>query len=524
MIAEIVALFAFLFENCTGVVLIENYASKERGNEEEGTAEELRNLIQTTKRHELEEFTNFDETDDVFREFDPPEAEERDPRSWRKRLPSFRSTAWKSFKTVFLIQTLAGTALGLLAVSLAFLDFNTADLCYDKTPEWDKMPRGVQSIRVTGQAVEGFVIELWDFLLLSTAFPWSLMKELNLLTLNLLAAFIDMSYRLYFQLFGIYKVSWMSFPLNALFTLMIILNSWILGRHFMPASIKGALKYAFIFCAQFVLGMSANLFLVYKLLPWYNSVQSESVKVIVAGLCPLLTAIPKVVARLGAQKLNGVLHPGTANVFVGVLYGATAIVFRIMQAELTSLAFFIALGIGHAVVDMLERLSITMRDYLWGRLYQIIRRQERLKAKYSPPRSRRFIADISIQIMLQEATGLISALGFIHLYHFMYSDKEKPFTDTSVLMNFFTRSITGLAIDLVFNTLSVIIQTRVMNVAIIRVWRKKWRYHLVVNTIIATITMIYYTEYLFSVVRNKYNYSEHAEVRFAWNCTKPFSI
>ncbi|XP_048577834.1 uncharacterized protein LOC125559854 [Nematostella vectensis] len=187
MIAEIVALFAFLFENCTGVVLIENYASKERGNEEEGTAEKLRNLIQTTKRHELEEFTNFDETDDVFREFDPPEAEERDPRSWPKRLPSFRSTAWESFKTVFLIKTLAGTALGLLAVSLAFLDFNTADLCYDKTAEWDKMPRGVQSIRVTGQAVEGFVIELWDFLLLSTAFPWSLMKELNLLTLNLLS-------------------------------------------------------------------------------------------------------------------------------------------------------------------------------------------------------------------------------------------------------------------------------------------------------------------------------------------------
>ncbi|XP_032226762.1 uncharacterized protein LOC116610153 [Nematostella vectensis] len=510
MIAEILAVAAFLFENCTGVLISRTSIFRE---------DEEQSLIQQDVR-QYDDFLSFDPNDDVFREFDHPEGEEEDPKSWRKVRPAFKSSLWTSFKTVFATQILAGTGIGLLAIFITFLDFNFADLCYEKTSEWNTMPLKIQRIRVTAQSVEGFTIELWYFLVLTTAFPGSLLKKLNLLVLNLLAAFTDMSYRLYLQLYGIYKLPWMSFPLNVLFTTMVLLNAWILGRHFSSLSIKGAVKYAFILSAQFTLGMFITYLLVYKLLPWYN-VQSESMKVFIAGACPIVTAIPKVVSRLGAQKLNRVVHPGTANVFVGALYGASAIVFRIMQAELSSIDLFIALGIGHAFIDMLERLTITMRDYLWERFCRLFCRQRRPLSKYSTPRSRRFMADVSIQILIQESTSLIAALGFIHLFHFMYSNNKPPFTDNSVLINFAIRCIIGLCIDVVFNTISVVIQTRLMNIAVNRVWRKKWRYHLVVNLIITSLTIIYFTEYLLDVARKKYDLNHPEEIRFFWNCSEP---
>jgi hypothetical protein len=516
MIAEIIAVIGLLIENCTGVIIVEKVPLRTREEVEEAP------LIQAEQRHRLQDFTKFDANDAIFREYDPPENEEEDPKAWKKSRPSIKSSIWKCFKFVFFIQTVSGTALGFLVIFIAFLDFNSADLCYDQTANWNKMPDVIASIRVAGQAVEGFIIELWNYLLLSTVFPWSVMKELNLLTLNLLAAFTDMTYRLVFQLFGIYKIWWMSYPLNALFTSMSIINSFILARHFKPRPISWKIVsvLAFSFSAQFVLGMSANIFLVYKLLPWYNE-QVESTKVVVAACCPLLTALPKVVSRLAAQNLEDV-HPGTAHVFVGLLYGSTAIVFRIMQAELTSFELFVALGVGHAIVDLLERLTITMRDSIWEYLYKRMRCLRRPTQKYRSPRSRRFIADVSIQIMLQEATGLVAALGFITLYHFMYSDEKPSYSDYKVLLDFLIRALTGLTIDLFFNSLSVVIQTHYMNVAVTRVWSKKWRYHLVVNTIMSSLTIIYFTEYLFGVVRNKYDYSKHKAVRFAWNCSMPF--
>ncbi|XP_032226763.1 uncharacterized protein LOC116610154 [Nematostella vectensis] len=508
MIAEILAFAAFLFENCTSVIIAQTRLFRE--DEEQG-------LIPQDEQ-QYDDFLSFDPNDYVFREFDHPEGEEEDPKSWRKVRPAFKSSLWTSFKTVFATQILAGTGLGLLAIFITFLDFNFADLCYEKTSEWNTMPLKIQRIRVTAQSVEGFVIELWYFLVLTTAFPGSLLKKLNLLVLNLLVAFIDVTYRLYLQLYGIYKRPWMSLPLNGMSVSMVVLSAWILGRHFSPSSIKRAMKYAFILSTQFILGMHVCYLLNYKVFPWYNE-QSERVRFLIAGVCPIVTAIPKVVSRLGAQKLNRVVHPGTANVFVGVLYGASAIVFRIMQAELSSIDLFIALGIGHAFIDMLERLTITMRDYLWERFCRLFCRQRRPLSKYSTPRSRRFMADVSIQILIQESTSLIGALGFIHLFHFMYSNNKPPFTDNSVLINFAIRCIIGLCIDVVFNTISVVIQTRLMNIAVNRVWRKKWRYHLVVNLIITSLTMIYFTEYLLDVVRKKYDFNNPEEIRFFWNCT-----
>ncbi|KAK3734429.1 hypothetical protein QZH41_019754 [Actinostola sp. cb2023] len=336
MITEILVLIAFLVENCTGIALVKTY-----GGRDERSSELEEALIERRPSEFLQDFTDFDQHDRIFQEFDPPESHEADPKAWRQSLPPFKTSLKECLKSVLLIQTVAGSIIGLLVVCIVILDFTFAEWCYNMNKQWDKMPRKVQSLRVTAQALEGALIEMWDFTCIVTVFPLSLIKDLHLLTLNTLAAFIDMTYRLYLQMVGAYNAPWMSFPLNALFCMVILVNNYVLARHFYPLSLKNTMKLDFILSAQFIIGLPASLMLVYGLFPWYIK-QDQHIKVVIASATPLVTAIPKIVSRLGAQHLQGIIHPGTAHVLVAALYAASAVVFRVMQSELSSFKFFVA--------------------------------------------------------------------------------------------------------------------------------------------------------------------------------------
>ena len=113
---------------------------------------------------------------------------------------------WKAVKNVFCIQILGGLTLGSLAIFILVLDFNSADLCYDKQlhGHWDSaLPHRIQAIIVSAEVAEGYVVQMWTFLLIITMFGWPFVKKLNLLILNLLGAFLDTCYRLFLQVYGI---------------------------------------------------------------------------------------------------------------------------------------------------------------------------------------------------------------------------------------------------------------------------------------------------------------------------------
>ena len=102
-------------------------------------------------------------------------------------------------------------------------------------------------------------------------------------------------------------------------------------------------------------------------------------------------------------------------------------------------------------------------------------------------------------MILGESTSLIAAVGFIQLYKFMYPDgsPESPFNQ------FFIRVSIALSIDFVFNSFSLWLQMSCFNVAVVRVWRKKWRKHMLIVLIVTIVTLCYMTTYLFAVVEEK---------------------
>ena len=52
---------------------------------------------------------------------------------------------------------------------------------------------------------------------------------------------------------------------------------------------------------------------------------------------------------------------------------------------------------------------------------------KRFSNQFRSPRSTRFVADMSIQMILGESTSLIAAVGFIQLYNFMYNCSDDIF-------------------------------------------------------------------------------------------------
>ena len=482
-------------------------------------------LIQ--RQDPLEDFKTFNSNDTIFQEYDPPLGDDT-KMAWKKSRPAnWRKSLWKAMKYVFCIQILGGLALGSLAVLILVLNFNSVDLCYDRKfkGNWATIPRNIQAIIVTAETVEAYVIQMWMFFVILTMFGWKLVKKLNLLTLNLLCAFCDTCYRLYLQVFGMYHKSWMSFPLNGLFFIIVVSNSILIGREIAKNSetersrkLKKTIKVSAIVAAQLAVGIPLSFILVYVLIPLYHR-QNETYRAVMAGALPLVTAIPKVIVRLAAQRID-FIHPGESHVLLSVFYVALAIVFRVMQAELTRLELFILLSFAHGAVDLLERLTIVIRDYLWYYVYKKLKRDvTMLRAdKFRTPRSMRFIADMSIQMILGESTALIAAVGFIQLYSFMYKNNALSFAE---MIQFFIRVAIALSIDFAFNSFSFWLQMSYLNFAVVRVWKKRWRKHMFVGLVLTTGTMCYFSTHLFAVVKDKH--ASGARVMHDSNCTGPFS-
>ena len=125
--------------------------------------------------------------------------------------------------------------------------------------------------------------------------------------------------------------------------------------------LKKTIKVTAMVSAQFSFGALMAYILVYHIIPLYGR-QDDYYRAVIAGAFPLLAVIPKAILRLAAQRVD-FLHPGNSYLLISNLYSATMIVFRIMQAELSSRKLFILMSCLHGSVDLIERLTILLRDY-----------------------------------------------------------------------------------------------------------------------------------------------------------------
>ena len=82
---------------------------------------------------------------------------------------------------------------------------------------------------------------------------------------------------------------------------------------------------------------------------------------------------------------------------------------------------------------------------------------------FRTPRRERLMADIAIMSMLYESAAIVSVNGFLYLYQFIYVREE---TFGNLFQSFSIHTAVSLAIEWVFNSVSLAIETRYQNVAV----------------------------------------------------------
>ena len=102
---------------------------------------------------------------------------------------------------------------------------------------------------------------------------------------------------------------------------------------------------------------------------------------------------------------------------------------------------------------------------------------------FRTPRRERLMTDIAIMSMLFESTAVVSVNGFLYLYQLIYLQNN---SFLKLLQKFAIHTSVPLVIEWFFTSVSLAIETRYQNMAVMAVWRKRWKRHIlvaIVNTV-----------------------------------------
>ena len=223
-----------------------------RGNQSREEEGEVTPLL-ANELNDLDDFVRNDPQDTIFEEYDSPFPSET-PFDWKSRRPSVLKSVVDSAWVVLQLTIWGGNVMGLFVFIYFYVDINTASIC-DWVPYQHLQSRLQKNVVVAGQAVQAFLLVFWQFLILSTMFKWQLLKELSLLAITMLVAFVVLSYDLFLGIFHNFKSPWFPCPQDVLFALLVLYSSYAVGRKFFPESKPEALKLGFKLCAQFIFGI-----------------------------------------------------------------------------------------------------------------------------------------------------------------------------------------------------------------------------------------------------------------------------
>ena len=420
--------------------------------------------------------------------------------AWKRLRPSALCTVGKSMYIGALISLLVATFLGTIHTLISYASFKSLYLSCHNHSDNSLSTQMQWQITLFGIIGSGFSF-FWPFTVLLFLFrPFQLIGvKRRLFLISLLCLCLSALYRVVLRAFTLSHVSISSylsgFPLNAIFIICVCLELYVVTNHFCPRSMK--IKKLCLFlqmmvpvCFTFLLGQISH----YSVYPYY--VESRH-KFLFALFVPLIGVVFKTFSRICAQRLYNITHPGYSYVMLMPLFYGTAIIFRVLQADLDNLQFIIIIGIIHGAAEVIERSTMVLIDHI---CYVLWRRKSAPWGSFRTPRRERLMADIAIMSMLSESTAIVSVNGFIFLYKFLCLRENSLL---GALQLFTKRTLFQLVIEWFFTSVSLAIETRYQNLAVMAVWQKRWKRHLLVAIVNMVPLTIYTSEDLLRLLGNQ---------------------
>ena len=146
--------------------------------------------------------------------------------------------------------------------------------------------------------------------------------------------------------------------------------------------------------------------------------------------------------------------------------------FRVLQAYLDSLQSMAVLGLVHGATEVIERSTMAVIDHI---CHVIWKRKSAPWGSFRTPRRERLMADIAIISMLYESTAIVSVNSVLYLYRYIYLKDDSVL---ELLQSFAIATSVQLVIEWFFTSVSLAIETRYQNIAVMAVWQRRWKRHI----------------------------------------------
>ena len=402
---------------------------------------------------------------------------------WKELRPSILRTICKSMVFGAWISLLSAFTVGMLFNLVSYLIYQTVLNC--EFISSNSIPSKVQWLRVIANIILCFLYYIWYFSNLLVLFrPYQLLGvKAKLFLAGMFVYVLDTLYQVIFEALETTN----PFPPNStkehlvgycLFLMGQLLQIYFLINHLSPLLLSKRQKrilFLQLVAISFFPSLMGDI-LVLLIYPSYIK-QSEKGKLIIALFSPLLGVLWKTISRICVQRLWRITHPAYSYVLMAPLYLGTAVGFRVLQLDLGELKTMVYLGIIHGIAEVIERSTVVVIDHICQR---ILKRNTFAWGSFRTPRTERITADIAIMSMLYESTAIVSVSGFFHLYQFIY---VKNISFWAVLESFSKSTAILLGIEWIFTSLSLAIETRYQNLALMAVWSRHWRRHILVAVI-----------------------------------------
>ena len=422
--------------------------------------------------------------------------------AWKRLRPSALRTVCKSMYIGALISLLTATIIGSLFMLFTYLCYKTVLNCLFHSK--DTIPVQIQWISSISAIISCAFLYIWFFVRMLFLFrPYQLMGvKRKLILVSFLMYCLDALYRVTLEALDISSnkaFTLPKIPLNILFLISVCLQVYLLTTHFSVG--RSGTQRAILFL-QLILPSSFSyvltLIALFFIYPAYNK-QNKEGKLLIAIFAPLIGVVLKVISRISVQRLWNVTHPGYSYVLLAPGYFGFALIFRVLQADLNSLQSMAILGIIHGAAEVIERSIMVVIDHI---CHVIWKRTSAPWGSFRTPRRERLMADIAIMSMLYESTGIVSVNGVLYLYQFIYLP-NKSFV--KLLQSFAIHTSVLLVIEWFFTSVSLAIETRFQNMAVMAVWRKRWKRHLLVAIVNAVPLALWLSAYLIEILHGRFN-------------------
>ena len=432
--------------------------------------------------------------------------------AWKRLRPFALCTVCKSLYIGAFISILAATITGALYSLLTYVGYQTGYNC--EYHQIESIPLKIQWIRTISEVIACVFLYSWfpvGMLFLFRPYQLSGVKRHIALVAFLLFC-LDALYRLALQVLQISHsklTTLQTLPLNAIFLIHVFFQVYLIVNHFRAPS-KGRRVYLFLKMIlpsffTLLLGILITAFIY----PWYNNAKDEG-KLFIALFAPLSGVIFKAISRICVQRLWNITHPGYSYVLLVPWYFGSAVIFRVLQADLDSFKSIAIIGIIHGSVEVIERSTIVFIDHI---CHMIWRRSSAPWGHFRTPRRERLMADVVIISMLYEAAAIVSVNSAWFLYQWVYIEGDFPL---HLFVKFALRTSIAMMIEWFFSSVSLAIVTRYQNMAAMAVWRKRWKRHLSVALVNTVPLAVWTSKYILQIISEQFDVPQQA-------CKMPFT-